>query len=221
MKSMSRSDKTNMNTVAIVEDDDRVRRSLVSMIQHIPGCACVGNYGSGEAALEGLAQLRARVIVMDINLPGMDGVECVRQLAGRDPGVLIIMLTVHEDTDTIFDALAAGASGYLLKPVRTQELAEALQDMLGGGAPMSSSIARKVVQTFRKPTAETNSLATDTTLSVREIDVLHLLSRGHLYKEIGETLDISYGTVRTYIQRIYKKLHVRSRAQAVAQHLIK
>jgi DNA-binding NarL/FixJ family response regulator len=221
MKSMSRSDKTNMNTVAIVEDDDRVRRSLVSMIQHIPGCACVGNYGSGEAALEGLAQLRARVIVMDINLPGMDGVECVRQLAGRDPGVLIIMLTVHEDTDTIFDALAAGASGYLLKPVRTQELAEALQDMLGGGAPMSSSIARKVVQTFRKPTAETNSPATDTTLSVREIDVLHLLSRGHLYKEIGETLDISYGTVRTYIQRIYKKLHVRSRAQAVAQHLIK
>jgi DNA-binding NarL/FixJ family response regulator len=221
MKSMSRSDKTNMNTVAIVEDDDRVRRSLVSMIQHIPGCACVGNYGSGEAALEGLAQLRARVIVMDINLPGMDGVECVRQLAGRDPGVLIIMLTVHEDTDTIFDALAAGASVYLLKPVRTQELAEALQDMLGGGAPMSSSIARKVVQTFRKPTAETNSLATDTTLSVREIDVLHLLSRGHLYKEIGETLDISYGTVRTYIQRIYKKLHVRSRAQAVAQHLIK
>jgi DNA-binding NarL/FixJ family response regulator len=221
MKSMSRSDKTNMNTVAIVEDDDRVRRSLVSMIQHIPGCACVGNYGSGEAALEGLAQLRARVIVMDINLPGMDGVECVRQLAGRDPGVLIIMLTVHEDTDTIFDALAAGASGYLLKPVRTQELAEALQDMLGGGAPMSSSIARKVVQTFRKPTTETNSPATDTTLSVREIDVLHLLSKGHLYKEIGETLDISYGTVRTYIQRIYKKLHVRSRAQAVAQHLIK
>lgn len=221
MKSMSRSDKTNMNTVAIVEDDDRVRRSLVSMIQHIPGCACVGNYGSGEAALEGLAQLRARVIVMDINLPGIDGVECVRQLAGRDPGVLIIMLTVHEDTDTIFDALAAGASGYLLKPVRTQELAEALQDMLGGGAPMSSSIARKVVQTFRKPTTETNSPATDTTLSVREIDVLHLLSKGHLYKEIGETLDISYGTVRTYIQRIYKKLHVRSRAQAVAQHLIK
>ena len=221
MKSMSRSDKTNMNTVAIVEDDDRVRRSLVSMIQHIPGCACVGNYGSGEAALEGLAQLRARVIVMDINLPGIDGVECVRQLAGRDPGVLIIMLTVHEDTDTIFDALAAGASGYLLKPVRTQELAEALQDMLNGGAPMSSSIARKVVQTFRKPIAGTNSPATDTTLSVREIDVLHLLSKGHLYKEIGDTLDISYGTVRTYIQRIYKKLHVRSRAQAVAHHLKK
>jgi DNA-binding NarL/FixJ family response regulator len=221
MKSISRSDTTNVSTVAIVEDDDRVRRSLVAMIQHMPGCACVGDYGSGEAALEGLAQVRARVIVMDINLPGMNGVECVRQLAGRDHGVLIIMLTVHEDTDTIFEALAAGASGYLLKPVRTQELAEALQDMLGGGAPMSSSIARKVVQTFRKPTAGTNSPATDTTLSVREIEVLHLLSKGHLYKEIGDTLDISYGTVRTYIQRIYKKLHVRSRAQAVAQHLIK
>jgi len=218
MKSMGRSDATNVSRVAIVEDDDRVRRSLVAMIQHMPGCECVGDYGSGEAALEGLAQVRARVIVMDINLPGMDGVECVRQLAGRDPGVLIIMLTVHEDTDTIFEALSAGASGYLLKPVRTQELAEALQDMLGGGAPMSSSIARKVVQTFRKPTAGTDDHATDTALSVRETEVLHLLSKGHLYKEIGDTLDISYGTVRTHIQRIYKKLHVRSRAQAVALH---
>jgi DNA-binding NarL/FixJ family response regulator len=221
MKNMGLSDTTNGITMAIVEDDDRVRRSLVSMIQHIPGCACVGNYGSGEAALDGLAQLRARVVVMDINLPGMDGVECVRQLAGRDPGMLIIMLTVHEDTDTIFEALAAGASGYLLKPVRTQELAEAVQDMLGGGAPMSSSIARKVVQAFRKAPARTDDHATDTALSVRETEVLHLLSKGHLYKEIGDTLDISYGTVRTHIQRIYKKLHVRSRSQAVALHLEK
>lgn len=218
MKSTGRSDTTKVNTVAIVEDDDRVRRSLVAMIQHMPGCECVGDYGSGEAALEGLAQVRARVIVMDINLPGMNGVECVRQLAARDPGLLIIMLTVHEDTDTIFEALSAGASGYLLKPVRTQELAEAVQNMLGGGAPMSSSIARKVVQAFRKPPAGTDAQATDTTLSVRETEVLHLLSKGHLYKEIGDTLDISYGTVRTHIQRIYKKLHVRSRAQAVALH---
>ena len=218
MKSMGLPDTTNGNTVAIVEDDDRVRRSLVSMIQLIPGCVCVGDYGSGEAALDGLAQVCARVVVMDINLPGMDGVECVRQLAGRDPGILIIMLTVHEDTDTIFEALSAGASGYLLKPVRTQELAEALQNMLGGGAPMSSSIARKVVQAFRKAPAVTEAPATDTALSVRETEVLHLLSKGCSYKQIGETLDISYGTVRTHIQRIYKKLHVRSRFQAVALH---
>ena len=218
MKSISRSDTTNVSTVAIVEDDDRVRRSLVAMIQHMPGCACVGDYGSGEAALEGLAQVRARVIVMDINLPGMNGVECVRQLAGKNPGMLIIMLTVHEDTDTIFEALSAGASGYLLKPVRTQELAEALQDMLGGGAPMSSSIARKVVQAFRKAPAVTEPPATDTALSVRETEVLHLLSKGCMYKQIGDTLEISYGTVRTHIQRIYKKLHVRSRFQAVALH---
>jgi DNA-binding NarL/FixJ family response regulator len=218
MKRIGLSDTPPRNTVAIVEDDDRVRRSLVSMIRHIPGCACVGDYGSGEAALDGLAQVRARVVVMDINLPGMDGVECVRQLAVRDPGVLIIMLTVHEDTDTIFEALSAGASGYLLKPVRTQELAEALQDMLGGGAPMSSSIARKVVQTFRKAPTGTEAPATDTALSVRETEVLHLLSKGCMYKQIGDTLEISYGTVRTHIQRIYKKLHVRSRAQAVALH---
>jgi DNA-binding NarL/FixJ family response regulator len=219
MKSMGLSDTTNGSTVAIVEDDDRVRRSMVSMIGHIPGCTCVGDYGSGEAALDGLARVRARIVVMDINLPGMDGVECVRQLAGKNPDMLIIMLTVHEDTDTIFEALAAGASGYLLKPVRTQELAEAVQDMLGGGAPMSS--ARKVVQAFRKAPAGTAAPATDTTLSARETEVLQLLSKGHLYKEIGDLLQISYGTVRTHIQRIYKKLHVRSRAQAVAHHLQK
>ena len=221
MKSRGLSDTTTSSTVAIVEDDDRVRRSMVSMIRHIPGCECVGDYSSGEAALEGLAKSPARIVAMDINLPGMDGVECVRQLAVRTPGMLIIMLTVHEDTDTIFEALAAGASGYLLKPVRTQELAEAVQEMLGGGAPMSSSIARKVVQAFRKPPVAADAQATDTTLSVRETEVLHLLSKGHLYKEISDTLEISYGTVRTHIQRIYKKLHVRSRAQAVAHHLNK
>jgi DNA-binding NarL/FixJ family response regulator len=208
-------------TVAIVEDDERVRRSLVAMIRHVPGCECVGDYSSGEAALVGLVQMPARVVVMDINLPGMDGVECVRQLAARDPGMLIIMLTVHEDADTIFQALEAGASGYLLKPVRTQELVEAVQNMLGGGAPMSSSIARKVVQAFRKTPVVTGVSETDTALSLRETEVLHLLSKGHLYKEISDTLGITYGTVRTHVQRIYKKLHVRSRGQAVALHLEK
>jgi DNA-binding NarL/FixJ family response regulator len=171
--------------------------------------------------LVGLVQMPARVVVMDINLPGMDGVECVRQLAARDPGMLIIMLTVHEDADTIFQALEAGASGYLLKPVRTQELVEAVQNMLGGGAPMSSSIARKVVQAFRKTPVVTGVSETDTALSIRETEVLHLLSKGHLYKEISDTLGITYGTVRTHVQRIYKKLHVRSRGQAVALHLEK
>lgn len=221
MKNTEQSGTPPRVTVAIVEDDDRVRRSLVAMIRHVPGCECVGDYGSGEAALAGLAQTPARVVVMDINLPGMDGVECVRQLTARNPGMLILMLTVHEDADTIFQALEAGASGYLLKPVRTQELLEAVQDLLGGGAPMSSSIARKVVQAFRKTPAVTDVPTTDTALSVRESEVLHLLSKGHLYKEISDMLGITYGTVRTHIRRIYKKLHVRSRGQAVALHLEK
>lgn len=205
--------------VAVVEDDPRVRRSLVAMLRDAPGCDCVGNYGSGEEAVEGLAKNPAEVVVVDVNLPGINGVECVRQMAALLPQAQMLMLTVHEDTDTIFEALAAGASGYLLKPVRVQELVEAVLDVSRGGAPMSSSIARKVVQAFRRKSAA--EAEGDTALSSRETEVLDLLAMGHTYKEISERLQISYGTVHTYIERIYKKLHVRSRAQAVALHLRK
>jgi DNA-binding NarL/FixJ family response regulator len=135
-------------------------------------------------------------------------------LATLLPDAQMMMLTVHEDTDTIFQALQAGASGYLLKPVRAQELIAAVQDMLAGGAPMTSSIARKVVQAFqRKPAAG------EEPLSAREAEVLDLLAKGLAYKDIADMLKISYSTVHTYIERIYKKLHVSSRAQAVARHL--
>lgn len=199
--------------VAVVEDDARVRRSLMAIIQGAPGCTCVGGYASGEEAVAGLARTPARVVVVDVSLPGINGVECVRQLADLLPDAQFMMLTVHEDVDTIFDALRAGASGYMLKPVRAQELLAAVQDVVGGGAPMSSSIARKVVQAFqRKP------VAGEEPLSVRETEVLELLSKGHTYKEIADELNISYSTVHTHIERIYKKLRVSSRAQAVAQH---
>ena len=201
-------------TVAIVEDDARVRRSLQAMLGREPNCEFVGAYGSGEEAVTGLARTPAGVVVVDINLPGMNGVECVRQLAPLLPDAHMIMLTVHEDADTIFQALQAGASGYLLKPVRTQELIAAVRDVFAGGAPMTSSIARKVVQAFqRKP------VAGEEPLSPRETEVLDLLAKGHAYKDIAAALQLSYGTVHTYIERIYKKLHVQSRAQAVARHL--
>jgi len=211
-------DKARHISVAVVEDDARVRRSLIAILKHAPGCECVGEYGSGEDAVAGLAKRPAQVVVVDVNLPGMDGVECVRQLASVLPEVHMLMLTVHEDADTIFDALAAGASGYLLKPVRTQELIASVLDVCRGGAPMSSSIARKVVQAFRRKPADQASGAA---LSSRESEVLDMLAQGYLYKEIAERLEISYSTVQTHIERIYNKLHVHSRAQAVALHLQK
>ena len=153
---------------------------------------------------------------MDINLPGMNGVQCVAQLAQCMPKTQIIMLTVNDETDMIFDSLAAGAAGYLLKPVRSAELIAAIHEISAGGAPMSSNIARRVVQTFKKPTQAQPEL---TLLAPRERETLELLSEGLLQKEIAEKLGVSYWTVQTYIARIYEKLHVHSRAQAVAKYM--
>ena len=151
---------------------------------------------------------------MDIKLPGINGVECVRRLAGEIPETQMIMLTVYDDSDSVFDSLAAGASGYLLKPVKSAQLIEAIQEVLEGGAPMSMSIARRVVQAFKKsaPTADP-----DSNLWAREVEILELLAKGFLKKEIAEKLNISYWTVQTHVGRLYKKLHVHSRAQAVAK----
>jgi DNA-binding NarL/FixJ family response regulator len=152
---------------------------------------------------------------MDINLPGMNGIECVRQLKAAHPGIEFIMLTVYEDTESVFNALTAGASGYLLKLATRSELLDAIQRVHAGGSPMTSHIARKVVQSFRRP-APTETEATQ--LSPREQQVLELLVKGFLYKEISESLGISYDTVHNHIRHIYDKLHVRSRTQAVAKY---
>jgi DNA-binding NarL/FixJ family response regulator len=203
-------------SIAIVEDDRAVRTSLAAILQGAAECRCVGEYGSGKEALQNLPALRPDVILMDINLPDKSGVECVRQLSQLVPAARILMLTVQEDPDSIFKSLAAGASGYLLKPIRAAELVAAVKDVFGGGAPMTSNIARKVVRSFKQAGS---SRSETESLSPREQGVLDALSKGYSYKETAELLDISYSTVHTHIERIYQKLHVQSRGKAVAKYL--
>jgi DNA-binding NarL/FixJ family response regulator len=203
-------------SVSIVEDNEQLRATLARVIGRAEGFQCLSHYGSAEAALEALPKDKPEVILMDINLPGMNGVECVRKLKPILPQTQIMMLTVYEDTDNILAALTAGASGYLLKRTKSAELLEAIRDLHRGGSPMTTHIARKVIQSFQQagpsPQAAEN-------LSQREQEVLECLSQGFLYKEIAEKLGISYETVHTYIRRIYEKLQVRTRTEAVAKFL--
>src|ERR1700690_199379 len=201
--------------VSIIEDDEPAREVLSDWIRNAQGFRCVGQYGSAERALAELQAQKPGVVLMDINLPGMSGIECVRQLKPQLPDTQFVMLTVYEDTDHIFDALAAGASGYLLKQTPRDELLTALKDVHAGGSPMTSNIARKVVQSFLRAAPQAGE---SVNLSPREREVLELLACGYLYKEIADNLGITVATVVTYIRRIYEKLHVRSRAQAVAKY---
>ena len=202
--------------VAIVEDDVPAREILAGWIRHAEGFNCAGEFDDAETALARLPQEKPSVVLFDINLPGMNGIECVRKLKPRLPDTQFVMITVYEDANHVFNALSAGASGYLLKQTRRNELIEALKDVHAGGSPMSSQIARKVVQNFYRN--ETQNDGETVELSPREREVLELLARGYLYKEIAEMLKIGVQTVNTYIRRIYEKLHVRSRAQAVAKY---
>jgi DNA-binding NarL/FixJ family response regulator len=202
--------------VSIVEDDPQVRSSLAKLIDGSPGYRCVSRHGSAENALEEIPKIKPDVTLMDINLPGINGVECVRRLKPQLPGTQIIMLTVYQNTEHIFNALAAGATGYMLKQTPPAELLVAIKEVNGGGSPMSSHIARKIVQSFqRSPSAAAEA----DSLSPREAEVLDLLAKGFLYKEIAEQMKVSYATVHTHIRHIYEKLHVRSRTEAVAKHL--
>lgn len=202
--------------VAVVEDDARVRAQLVQAINRFACCRCVGDYATAEAALEHLPAARPKVVLVDIHLPGLSGIECVRRLKNDHPEIEFIMLTVYEDTDTVLAALAAGASGYLLKQATREELLEAIQQVHAGGSPMTSHIARKVVQTFRHPPPAERDLPG---LTPREQQVLDLLAKGYIYKEIASMLNISYATVHNHIRKIYEKLQVRSRTEAVAKYL--
>lgn len=203
-------------TVSIVEDNDQLRGTLARVISRADGFLCLSQYANAEVALENLPKERPQVVLMDINLPGMSGVECVRRLKPLAPEIQVVMLTVYEDTENIFNALAAGASGYLLKRTTSAELLAALRDVQKGGSPMTTHIARKVVQSFQQAGASTNPTEN---LSAREKEVLDCLSQGFLYKEIADKLGISYETVHTYIRRIYEKLQVRTRTEAVAKFL--
>lgn len=203
-------------SVSIVEDNEKLRGTLARVLNRAEGFACVSQHESAEAALQELPAIKPDVVLMDINLPGINGVECVRQLKVILPKTQVIMLTVYEDTENIFNALAAGASGYMLKRTPAAELLVAIQDVLRGGSPMTMHIARKVVQSFQKSPA---SAAATENLSDREQQVLELLSQGLIYKEIAEKIGVSYETVHTYVRRIYEKLQVRTRTEAVAKFL--
>jgi len=212
-------------TVSIIEDNELLRATLARLISRSDGFQCLSNYGDAESALAALPGVKPEVVLVDINLPGMNGVEFVGKLKQAAPEILPVMLTAYEDTDNIFNALAAGAAGYLLKRAPRSELLEAIREVKRGGSPMTTHIARKVVQSFQRTAAAAAAAAAPkaddpaSTLSTREQEVLDLLSQGFLYKEIAEKLSISYETVHTYIRRIYEKLQVRTRTEAVAKFL--
>jgi len=201
--------------VAIVEDDWGLREQLAQILGAARDVRFVGARGSGEEALERIHILQPDVVLMDIKLPGMSGIECVTHLKRALPSLQIIMLTVYEDSERIFSALKAGADGYLVKSSPPEVLLEAIEDVRRGGSPMSSHIARKVVRHFHLvgPSPEETE-----NLSPREQEVLNLLSAGYLYKEISDQLGIGIETVRTYVKNICEKMHVRNRVEAVARH---
>ena len=205
-------------SISIVEDNDKLRGTLAKVIGRAEGFRFATDYANAEDAVADLPKVRPDVVLMDINLPGMNGVECVRKLKNLLPQTQVMMLTVYEDTENIFKALAAGANGYMLKRTPTKDLIEAIREMQRGGSPMTTHIARLVVQSFQKTKAPSSGgdLAE---LSEREQQVLDLLAQGLIYKEIAEKLSIGYETVHTYIRRIYEKLQVRTRTEAVAKFL--
>jgi len=201
--------------IVIVEDETWLREDLVNKINAAPGFRCVNSYSRAEEALEGIPADAPDVVLMDINLPGMDGVECVRRLRANLPEVKYLMLTVYSESEKIFDSLLAGASGYLLKRTNTPELLEAIEQVRSGGAPMSSSIARQVVDYFNGLGEQRTHTST---LSPRERQVLELLAKGAAYKMIADQLSLSIDTVRFHVKHIYAKLHVHTRSEATAKY---
>lgn len=201
--------------VAIVEDNDGIRESLSILISGSAGFKCIAAFNNSESAIDRIPFLNADVILMDINLPGKSGIECTRVLKEKNSKLLIIMQTVYENSEMIFESLKAGASGYLLKRTPPAKLLEAIEEVYKGGSPMSSQIARMVVESFQSKTKGENNLPL---LSDREEEILHHLSRGYRYKEIAEKLFISIDTVRSHVRNIYEKLHVRSRTEAVLKY---
>ena len=202
-------------TVAIVEDDPRVREELAKLIDRAAGFKCLGTYADGETALANLPRQTPDVVLMDINLPGMSGIECVRRLKAGLPSVQIVMLTVYDEVGQLFKSLMAGACGYLLKRTPSDKLLEAITEARLGGAPMTRKIARKVVQYFHGLGVVSPEMGS---LSKREQETLALRAEGFRYKEIADKLGISFNTVREYVHSIYQKLHVTSSAEAVLKY---
>ncbi len=204
--------------VAVVEDDHTVRAVLEILLHGSPGFTCAAAYSNGEDALAGLPEVNPDVVLMDINLPGISGIECIIRLREKGFSSLFIMLTVFENSEAVFQSLSAGASGYLLKNTPPAKLLDAILDVYHGGSPMSREIARKVVQSFQQPPANP---ATESGLTGREEEILSYLAKGLLYKEIAGKLFIDVETVKTHIRHIYEKLQVHTRSEAIVKYLAK
>jgi DNA-binding NarL/FixJ family response regulator len=203
-------------TISIVDDQSELREKIAAFLDSLAGLKCVSSYANARDAMAGLPGEKPDVILMDINLGGVSGIECVRQLKPKLPHSQVIMLTVFEDTEKIFTALTAGASGYLLKRMPLSKLSEAIHEVMDGGSPMSAPIAREVVRLLQRIPTPGDANAH---LSPREREVLESLAAGRTYKHIGNEMGVTIHTVRSYIRRIYEKLHVQSRTEAVAKFL--
>ena len=203
-------------SIAIVEDDPSLREILADILESSPVWELAGIYSDADAALGEIPAKLPKVVLMDIQLPGMSGIECVARLKETCPDIQVMMVTVYDNNDRIFEALAAGANGYLLKRDVTDKLIQSLEELLEGGSPMSGAIARKVVQHFQNTPASDNH---DHDLTPRETEILNHLVSGALYKEIASDVGIGYETVRTHVRRIYFKLQVRTRTEAVVKYL--
>jgi DNA-binding NarL/FixJ family response regulator len=203
-------EKKIMITISIIEDQPEMRASLAEILGRSPGLRCVGAHATGEEGLRKIPKDNPDVVLMDINLPGMNGIQCVARLKKLLPNTQVLMLTTYDDGDLIFDSLRAGANGYLLKNMPREEMVQAVMQVHAGGAPMSLQVARKVINHFHetKPASDLQQLTS------RELDILRLLAKGHMYKEIAAHLAISMSTVRTHVSAVYEKLHVHSRTQA-------
>jgi DNA-binding NarL/FixJ family response regulator len=205
-----------MIKVALVEDNPNMREGFSALLNDAPGLRCVGAHATGEEAVQIIPLEEPDVALVDIHLPGMSGIECVAKLKAQLPNLQVLMLTRYEQSDSIFNSIRAGASGYLLKNTPPVEIIQAIEQVHAGGAPMSMQIARKVIDHFRqiqRPASEVEQL------TAREQEILRLLSKGYYYKEISDSLGITYNTVRTHLQHIYEKLHVQSRTGAVLKFL--
>jgi DNA-binding NarL/FixJ family response regulator len=200
-----------MITIAIIEDDKITRETLESIIETTEGFACAGTFADAETGLEFLTPNPADIVLMDIHLPGMDGIECVRQLKSVHPEMQFIMCTIFQDDDSVFNALKAGATGYLLKNDDPGKIIDAIRELHAGGSPMTPQIARRVLESFKRPSVNDDIHL----LTNRETEMLGLLAKGLRYKEIADKLFISTATVRTHIYNIYQKLHVQSRTDAI------
>lgn len=200
--------------ISIIEDNAEYRNALQLMLNATPGFNCTHTYPSGESAVQGIPGAQPDIVLVDINLPGISGIQVLEALKKKFPRIQFMILTVFEDDDKIFNALAAGASGYLLKSTPPRNILEAIRELQDGGSPMSAQIARKVVESFLKPTREISNPYEDM-LTAREKEILELLSQGRLYRQIADDLGISRETVKSHCHNIYEKLHVTTKMEAI------